>query len=458
MSGATRYTTESDAADLLSSTVGMVALQPGSLVGLAVFLALRSLHAATEAAVVAGVTVAVIGVAVALYRNHFGPVARLRQAMIDMGLCFRHEDGTLQGPRVRGRVRRVGRNRRVTWAMPPGIALSHVLDRREAVELHTNSEVVAWAEDGYVVTEMLRHRIPERIAFSDFYRPPFPAVKLGFGLGCGRRGKLWVSVADAPHVLVGGATGGGKSMFLLQALTWLALTYSPDRLRLLLIDLKGGVELHRYAELPHSLGTVVDSVESAAAVLTDIRALLDARLAELRRADVRDIDAWNSDPSRPHWYRLLVVVDEVAELTDRRLPKGPLANAAAEAAGRLTELARLGRAPGIHLLLSTQRPDVEAVPGNLKANIPVTVSFRTRGAVNSRILLDGDERAALLPPHPGRAILLASEGMAEFQAVYVDAEQSRRLLAQRWGDPAGAHPPSLTEGVLDTPQSQDDHR
>ncbi len=102
----------------------------------------------------------------------------------------------------------------------------------------------------------------------------------------------------------------------------------------------------------------------------------------------------------PSWPRLLVVVDEVAELTCCDLSDDRAARAAQQAAsGRLGEIARLGRSVGVHLVCCTQRPDAEAIPGQLKANL----AFRVRAAVNSYILLDSD-RAALLPPHPGRAI------------------------------------------------------
>ena len=131
------------------------------------------------------------------------------------------------------------------------------------------------------------------------------------------------------------------------------------------------------------------------------------------------------------WPRLLVVVDEVAELACRDLSDDRAARAAQQAAsGRLGEIARLGRSVGGHLVCCTQRPDAEAVPGQLKANLQGTVAFRVRAAVNSYILLDSD-RAALLPPHPGRAIW-QEETTEEFQAVDCSLEESRQLLLARW--------------------------
>lgn len=197
------------------------------------------------------------------------------------------------------------------------------------------------------------------------------------------------------------------------------------------IDLKGGVELAPFGALPHSLGPVVDGIEGAATALCAVRAELDRRLEALRRAGLRDIDEWMA-AEMPDWPRIVVVVDELAELTVRELGQDKVALAAQKAAlGRLVEIARLGRAPGVHLILCTQRPDADAVPGQLKANFPATVAFRVRAAVNSLILLD-DDRAAHLPHIPGRAIW-ACERHEEFQAIYLDGAESERLLVEKWG-------------------------
>jgi S-DNA-T family DNA segregation ATPase FtsK/SpoIIIE len=224
-------------------------------------------------------------------------------------------------------------------------------------------------------------------------------------------------------------TGGGKSVFLTQALTHLVLTHHPDRLRLLCIDLKGGIELALFATTPHSLGEVVTTVEGAGEALDSVRTEVDRRLQSLRNAGLRDLDAL-ADIGRPPWPRIVVVVDELAELTVRELGGNPSALAAQKVArGRLGEVARLGRAVGIHLVVCTQRPDAEAVPGQLKANLACTVAFRVRAQVNSLILLEND-RAALLPHHPGRAIW-AHERLEEFQAIHLAAVEAERLVAGR---------------------------
>jgi DNA segregation ATPase FtsK/SpoIIIE-like protein len=255
-----------------------------------------------------------------------------------------------------------------------------------------------------------------------------------------RPGAPWVDLDSCPHLLVGGMTGGGKSVFLRQALTFLCREHGPEDLQLALIDLKGGVELAHFSYLPHAILPVADSLLAAAEALERVRRELDRRLQEVRAA------AAGAPPDAPpSWPRLLVVVDEVAERTCRDLGDDRGACAAQQAAsGRLCEIARLGPSVGIHLVCCTQRPDAEAVQGPLKANLAGTVAFRVRAAVNSYILLDSD-RAALLPPHPGRAIW-QEDSTDEVQAVVCSLEKSRGLLLAGWPRRGSSHHECLLNG------------
>ncbi len=381
------------------------------------------------------VAVAVCAGLVAAALHVTGITPRVRRALVDCGVVHRASDGSVHGPLPRGRARHDGSTVVTRWALPPGVSVADVVRRQDAVGERCNAEAVCWGEDGLLVVELLRHRIPPVVPFDDFHRAAAPDGSLVVGLGVGRRGPLWVDLAVVPHLLVGGVTGGGKSVFLRQAVTGLALRNDPDRLQLLAIDLKGGVELAGFGRLPHSLGPVVDTAVVAADALGAVRGELDRRLSVLRAAGARDLDGLVA-AGLAGWPRVLVVVDELAELTLRDLGEDRAARDAQRAAiGRLCEIARLGRAAGIHLIACTQRPDADAVPGQLKANLPGTVAFRVRSRVNSEILLDCD-RAALLPHRPGRA-LWAHDRVEEFQAVHITADEAELRLRERFG--SGAH-------------------
>lgn len=434
MNAPTRYTVDRRAqGDVIEMVVGALLVQPAAWIFAGAYVLIRfGAHATSNASLAAACASAAVALGFTVYRRHLSFLARLERTLADSGLVFRDEQGAVHAPRRRGLARRQGRNLLLHWWLPPGIALGDVLARQEAIEQRCVCELTCWMEEGLLCMDVMRHRIPRHVVFGSFYGRARPFGRCILGVGRGRRGALWVDLAALPHLLVGGQTGGGKSVFLRQALTGLALSYSPRQLRVQVIDLKGGVELAPFAELPHSLGPVADSINSAADALEKIRRELDDRLTDLRGAGVEDIDAWNMDRSRSAQPRILVVVDELAELTVRQLGDDRAGRAAQQAAlGRLTEIARLGRSVGIHLVLSTQRPDADVVPGQLKANLTGTVAFRVRSAVNSLILIDSD-RAAQLGRIEGRG-LWCCERAEEFQGVYISREESAHLLEQRWG-------------------------
>jgi FtsK/SpoIIIE family len=450
---ASRYTTAGRTLDPLELLVSQLLRQPATVAAGAAFAAANQMHASmTTRAVAAGVAgVGTLGTT--LWHEHVGAVPQLRRAMTEIGLVFRHEDGTLLTPRCKGWPRHVGRNVHVRWKLPPGVTVTDVLNAKEALEGRCNCELVCWMKDGFLHTEVLRHPIPDHVDFHAFYAGPRPDGRLLVGLGRGRRGALWTNLATLPHLLVGGLTGGGKSVFLRQALTWLALEYPPERMQLVLLDLKRGLELSMFGELPHAVFPVVETVEDAAETLSAVRGELDRRLDLLRSAQVVNADAW-AERSGEAWPRLVVVVDEVAELTTGSAKVKARVDPSQIGRACLNSLARLGRAAGVHLILCTQRPDAEAVPGALKANFPGTVAFRVRARVNSEILLDegGAERLA---HHPGRAYW-QEDRTEEFQSIYLGHEEAQKLLQEKWGQAPTGRVTPWAQSPVSTPPSPHD--
>ena len=205
---------------------------------------------------------------------------------------------------------------------------------------------------------------------------------------------------------------------------------APERLRLGFIDLKGGMELNLFARLPHRLGPVLREWQECGSLLEELNADLDRRQAAFDAAGVVSLREWNGRYPEAGLPYLVLVVDEAAELT--AVESGDRAERASRQAqlALLTRLCRLGRAAGIHVITATQRPDAEAVPGQLKANLPATMAFRVRDSVNSRVLLgDGNPQAASLPAIAGRGIWQA-EVQVEVQTPWLSREEAVRLLFQ----------------------------
>ena len=224
-------------------------------------------------------------------------------------------------------------------------------------------------------------------------------LTLPLALGQDTEGKpIIVSLADMPHLLVAGTTGSGKSIGINVMLISLLYRYSPEEMKLILIDPKM-LELSVYNDIPHSLVPVITDISKASQGLNWCVKEMDDRYALMAQLGVRNIenynrslasiskdsDANNSSPHR-HLPYLVIVIDEYADLimTNKKVEDF------------IVRLAQKARAAGIHLILATQRPSVNVVTGLIKANIPVRISFKVSSRIDSRTILDQSGAEQLL--------------------------------------------------------------
>ena len=217
--------------------------------------------------------------------------------------------------------------------------------------------------------------------------------ELIMGLGRNTSGEpVVMDLAQAPHMLIAGATGSGKSVCINSILMSLLMKHGPDSLQLVLVDPKM-VELPGYNGIPHLIGKVITDVEQVMGALTWLLIQMDDRYQLFREQGVRNIKAYNEkaskhkrgkDAMKPLPY-IVLVVDELADL---------MMTAAEDVERQVTRLAQMARATGIHLILATQRPSTDVVTGVIKANFPTRISFAVTSQVDSRVILDqqGAER------------------------------------------------------------------
>jgi S-DNA-T family DNA segregation ATPase FtsK/SpoIIIE len=353
----------------------------------------------------------------------------------------RHKERVVVSAVVAGRFRvwprlwaykRVGNIEYLSWLMPTGMTLSQLVRWREMFEQAFDRGVDWWYDAGLYHMRVITGEVPARMGFSEFYGGQAPAGELVFGVGMARMGPVWADLASLPHLLIGGVTGAGKSVFMRQLVTALVLANGPERLRLGFIDLKGGMEMNVFMGLPHRLGPVLREWQACGALLEELNAHLDGRQAAFEAAGVVSLAEWNERHPGAMLPYLVLVIDETAELTAVESPdRAERASRQAQLAS-LTRICRLGRAAGVHVLAATQRPDAEAVPGQLKANLPATMAFRVRDPVNSRILLgDGNPQAASLPAIAGRGIWQTGDVQAEVQTPWLDRREATELLENR---------------------------
>ena len=263
-------------------------------------------------------------------------------------------------------------------------------------------------------TEDDSNALQDRLAFEDL---GFPGTPQGVEVPVGRSTSGLVS-ADltevGPHALIVGGTGAGKSEFLTTFALSHALSYSPEQLRMILIDFKGGAGLEHLAGLPHVEHSLSDlEATQVPWLLRSLGAALRTRKRQMQAADVRTWAQWEGAPPR-----LLVVVDEfhVLAQTHPTLME------------ELVSVAAQGRSLGIHLILATQRPS-GSVNAQLRATLDYRVALRCSEPSDSTAAL-GIPDAAYLPRVPGRALV----GGMEFQTAYVDdPERWVALATELWG-------------------------
>ena len=192
------------------------------------------------------------------------------------------------------------------------------------------------------------------------------------------------NLKDMPHLLVAGATGSGKSVFINSIIASLLYKARPDEVKLILVDPKV-VELSNYNGMPHMLIPVVTDPKKAAAALNWAVNEMDKRYDRFAKVRVRDLASYNRyvmnhNSEEPHLPQIVIIIDEFADL---------MMTASSQVEAAVARLAQKARAAGMHIIIATQRPSVDVITGLIKANIPSRVALMVSSAVDSRTILDG---------------------------------------------------------------------
>lgn len=200
-----------------------------------------------------------------------------------------------------------------------------------------------------------------------------------------------MDLAKAPHLLIAGQTGSGKSVCINALMASMLFSKTPDELRMILVDPKA-VELKMYESIPHLLAPVITKPEIAIQALQWLCYEMDRRTEVLATAKVRNIGGFNAKyeagelpddiPDEDKGHRMpfiVVIIDEMADL---------MMVAGKEIEKSVARLAAKARAVGIHLVLATQRPSVKVITGIIKANLPTRISFKVASQIDARTVMD----------------------------------------------------------------------
>ena len=241
-------------------------------------------------------------------------------------------------------------------------------------------------------------------------------------------------LAKAPHMLMAGATGQGKSVGLNAVLTSLLYKKHPAEVKFVLVDPKkveltlfNKIERHFLAVLPDSGDAIITDTTKVIHTLNSLCIEMDNRYDLLKNAMVRNIKEYNDkfkarklNPNDGHKFLpyIVLVIDEFADL---------IMTAGKEVETPIARLAQLARAIGIHLIVATQRPSVNVITGIIKANFPTRVAFRVTSKIDSRTILDAPGADQLI----GRGDLLYSSGndLTRVQCAFVDTPEVEKITS-----------------------------
>ncbi len=239
-----------------------------------------------------------------------------------------------------------------------------------------------------------------------------------FPIGKSLDGEVKGSLKKIPHYLVAGETGSGKSTFIRAMISVLVL--NNPHLRVLFIDMKGGMENQVFQGFDRiELLSEIPQVEER---LSEITTELDTRMSLSAKGRFKNIDEYNQkqEHSKNKWERILVVVDEAAEIVPS--VSNPEKGRLAKIQSRINRFTRLGRAVGIHVVIGVQKPDHKNLDPTIKANLPGVVCFPVSHFSQSVVVLGNSHAADLNAEFPGRGIWKHGSYEVEVQAPFLSQE------------------------------------
>jgi len=273
----------------------------------------------------------------------------------------------------------------------------------------------------------LMHQAPARVA----------SYAIPLYLGKDASGQPLVSdLTKMPHLLIAGTTGSGKSVCIASLITSILMMRTSSEINMILVDPKV-VELAMFKDIPHLMCPIVTEVSKAEAILDWAATKMDERYALLAEAGVKDIRGYNKLGEPELRERMQVSDDEEMERIPLRLPyiviiidelADLMMTSAKEVEFYLCRLAQKSRAVGIHLIVSTQRPQANVVTGLIKSNLPCRIAFRVSSRLDSRIVLDQNGGEALMGQGDMLFLPPGSSKLIRAQGTFVADDELRSIV------------------------------
>lgn len=334
-----------------------------------------------------------------------------------------------------------------TMALPRGVGVLALVDESVLTDLSIACQHRVTAEYTekkglwYVIERASGIRgIPKHVRYQDCLDAyPATAGKFSFPAGVTENNKyIYRDLAAMPHLLIAGSTDAGKSNMMHILITSLIMRTSPRDLRVVMVDLKGGIECAIYEGIPHLLpiNVPLDPKKDPDKMITDtgviyerdaVPAALDyliiegeKRMVELRKKGDQNITTYNKKRTTKRMPRIMILIDEWADI--RLVPGlGP------KAENKLSNIASRMRAVGIHVVLATQSPKAQVISTLIKTNLPGKMAFACPTNVASILIIDNGAARGLQPR--GRYIYQKGTEQLEIQAPYISPQHLKRIVA-----------------------------
>lgn len=260
-----------------------------------------------------------------------------------------------------------------------------------------------------------------------------------------------VDLAKAPHMLIAGATGQGKSVGLNAIVTSLLYKKHPAELKFVIVDPKkvefsvyAPIEKHFLAKLPDGEDAIITDVTKVVQTLNSLCVEMDTRYDLLKKAGCRNVKEYNAkfidrklNPEKGHHFMpyIVIIIDEFGDL---------IMTAGKEVELPICRIAQLARAVGIHAIIATQRPTTNIITGTIKANFPARVAFRVAAMMDSRTILDRSGAQQLIGK--GDMLYLQGNDPVRVQCAFVDTPEVERIaeyISKQQGYPTAFELPEV---------------
>lgn len=258
---------------------------------------------------------------------------------------------------------------------------------------------------------------------------------------------VYTDITEGPHLLVAGATGTGKTIFLNSLILSLLYKYTPDQLRMIMVDPKR-VEFQHYNDIPHLLCPVIYDATKTINALKWLTHEMERRFEVFSEVPARNLASYNENKSIiASGLQMPYIVFVVDELADLMAAKGR------EIEAGVVRLAQMARATGIHLVLATQRPSVEVITGLIKANVPTRITFQVSSQIDSRTVIDTSGAEKLLGAGDMLFSSAKSAKISRIQGPYISEKEVQKVAAfivdqgKKFQDPQAVLSQSLAESL-----------